>query len=132
MYLDEFQTFTTLALVNMLSELRKYGLGLVLANQFMDQIDAELRRAILVNVVTLVVFRVGAVDAISSCISTSSRPSPRLHWSTCCPNYASMVSGWSSRISSWTRSTRSCGARSSGTSAPLLSSVSARLTRKDS
>jgi hypothetical protein len=63
MYLDEFQTFTTLALVNMLSELRKYGLGLVLANQFMDQIDAELRSAILGNVGTLVVFRVGAVDA---------------------------------------------------------------------
>ena len=63
MYLDEFQTFTTLALVNMLSELRKYGLGYVLANQFMDQIDQELRSAILGNVGTLVVFRVGAVDA---------------------------------------------------------------------
>jgi hypothetical protein len=63
MYLDEFQTFTTLALVNMLAELRKYGLGLVLANQFMDQIDGELRSAILGNVGTLVVFRVGAVDA---------------------------------------------------------------------
>jgi hypothetical protein len=63
MYLDEFQTFTTLALVNMLAELRKYGLGLVLANQFMDQIDIELRSAILGNVGTLVVFRVGAVDA---------------------------------------------------------------------
>jgi len=63
MYLDEFQTFTTLALINMLAELRKYGMGLVLANQFMDQIDAELRSAILGNVGTLVVFRVGAVDA---------------------------------------------------------------------
>ena len=63
MYLDEFQTFTTLALVNMLAELRKYGLGLVLANQFMDQIDVELRSAILGNVGTLIVFRVGAVDA---------------------------------------------------------------------
>ena len=62
-YLDEFQTFTTLALVNMLAELRKYGVGLVLANQFMDQIDVELRDAILGNVGTLVVFRVGAVDA---------------------------------------------------------------------
>src|ERR1041385_7752115 len=52
-YLGEFQTFTTLALVNMLAELRKYGLGLVLANQFMDQIDGELRSAILGNVGTL-------------------------------------------------------------------------------
>ena len=63
MYLDEFQTFTTLALVNMLAELRKYGMGLVLANQFMDQIDAELLSAILGNTGTLVVFRVGAMDA---------------------------------------------------------------------
>ncbi len=63
LYLDEFQTFTTLALVNMLAELRKYGLGFVLANQFLDQIDAELRSAILGNVGTLLVFRVGALDA---------------------------------------------------------------------
>ena len=62
-YLDEFQTFTTLALVNMLAELRKYGLGLVLANQFMDQIEVEVRNALLGNVGTLVVFRVGSVDA---------------------------------------------------------------------
>lgn len=63
MYLDEFQTFTTLALVNMLAELRKYGMGLVVANQFLDQIDAEVRSAILGNIGTLVVFRVGAMDA---------------------------------------------------------------------
>jgi len=62
-YLDEFQTFTTLALVNMLAELRKYGLGLVLANQFLDQIEPEMRSAILGNAGTLVVFRVGAMDA---------------------------------------------------------------------
>jgi hypothetical protein len=62
-YLDEFQTFTTLALVNMLAELRKYGVGLILANQFLDQIDAEVRSAILGNVGTLLVFRVGAADA---------------------------------------------------------------------
>jgi GTPase SAR1 family protein len=62
-YLDEFQTFTTLSLINMLAELRKYGVGLVLANQFLDQIDMELRSAILGNVGTLVVFRVGAIDA---------------------------------------------------------------------
>lgn len=62
-YLDEFQTFTTLALVNMLAELRKYGVGLVLANQFLDQVDADVRSAILGNVGTLIVFRVGAADA---------------------------------------------------------------------
>lgn len=62
-YLDEFQTFTTLALIDMLAELRKYGVALVLANQFLDQIDTDVRSAILGNVGTLVVFRVGAVDA---------------------------------------------------------------------
>jgi hypothetical protein len=62
-YLDEFQTFTTLSLVNMLAELRKYGVGLVLANQFLDQIEPEVRSAILGNVGTLLVFRVGAMDA---------------------------------------------------------------------
>lgn len=62
-YLDEFQTFTTLVLVNMLAELRKYGVGLVLANQFLDQIEPEVRSAILGNVGTLLVFRVGAMDA---------------------------------------------------------------------
>lgn len=62
-YMDEFQTFTTLALANMLAELRKYGVGLILANQYMDQIEPEIRTAILGNAGTLVVFRVGAVDA---------------------------------------------------------------------
>ncbi|MGH9423178.1 MAG: type IV secretion system DNA-binding domain-containing protein, partial [Thermoanaerobaculia bacterium] len=62
-YMDEFQTFTTLALANMLAELRKYGVGLILANQYMDQIGAEIRTAILGNAGTLIVFRVGAVDA---------------------------------------------------------------------
>jgi DNA helicase HerA-like ATPase len=63
LYLDEFQTFTTLALVNMLAELRKYRNGFVLSHQFLDQIPGELRSAILGNAGTLVVFRVGAMDA---------------------------------------------------------------------
>jgi len=62
-YVDEFHSVTTLALINMLAELRKYRVGFVLANQFLDQIDAELRSAILGNVGTLIVFRVGSVDA---------------------------------------------------------------------
>ncbi len=47
----------------MLAELRKYGVGLILANQFTDQIDVEVRNAILGNIGTLVVFRVGSIDA---------------------------------------------------------------------
>jgi hypothetical protein len=63
LYLDEFQTFTTLALANMLSELRKYGQAIVLSTQFMDQTAPEIRAAILGNVGSLLVFRVGAADA---------------------------------------------------------------------
>jgi type IV secretion system coupling TraD/TrwB family protein len=63
-YLDEFHTFTTLALANMLAELRKYGVALVLANQYLDQLAPEVRTSILGNVGSLVVFRVGATDAL--------------------------------------------------------------------
>ncbi len=47
----------------MLAELRKYGVGLILANQYLDQFAPEVRASILGNVGTLVVFRVGAADA---------------------------------------------------------------------
>jgi hypothetical protein len=62
-YLDEFQTFASLSLAGMLSELRKYGVGLVLANQYLGQLAPEIRDAVLGNVGTLVAFRVGAADA---------------------------------------------------------------------
>jgi hypothetical protein len=62
-YVDEFHSVTTVALINMLAELRKYGVGLVLANQFLEQVDSELRSAILGNIGTLIVFRVGSFDA---------------------------------------------------------------------
>ncbi|MCU1231001.1 MAG: hypothetical protein JWO97_3885 [Acidobacteria bacterium] len=63
-YMDEFQTFTTLALATMMAELRKYKLPLVLANQHLEQLSPEVRSAILGNVGTLVVFRIGAADAM--------------------------------------------------------------------
>jgi hypothetical protein len=47
----------------MLSELRKYHLGLVLAHQYVAQLEPELRDAILGNAGTLIAFRVGAQDA---------------------------------------------------------------------
>ena len=64
LYADEFQNFTTLSLVNMASELRKYHVGLVLANQYLDQIEMEIRQAVLGNVGTLIAFRLGAADAV--------------------------------------------------------------------
>ncbi len=62
-YLDEFHTFSTLALATMLSELRKYRINLVLAHQYCSQLEPEIRDAVLGNVGTLVSFRVGAADA---------------------------------------------------------------------
>ncbi len=63
LYVDEFQNLTTKSFAGMLSEARKYGLGLILAHQHLSQIDHDVRDAIIGNVGTMVVFRVGASDA---------------------------------------------------------------------
>ncbi|HEV2817643.1 MAG TPA: DUF87 domain-containing protein [Allosphingosinicella sp.] len=63
LYVDEFQSFTTLSFVSMLSELRKYGLGITLAHQYLGQLAPEILAAALGNVGTLISFRVGAQDA---------------------------------------------------------------------
>ena len=62
-YLDEFHNFTTLMLANMMSELRKYGVGLTLAHQHMHQLEPDIRHAVLGNAATLISFRVGPDDA---------------------------------------------------------------------
>jgi hypothetical protein len=62
-YLDEFQTFSTQSLANMLSELRKYRVNLILANQYLSQVDSEVSDAILANAGTLISFRLGPGDA---------------------------------------------------------------------
>lgn len=62
-YLDEFQTFTTQSLAGMLSELRKYRVNLILANQYLSQVDKPVAEAIMGNAGTLVSFRVGPADA---------------------------------------------------------------------
>ena len=63
LYIDEFQNFTTLAVANMVSELRKYKVGLVLAHQHLHQLEPDVRHAVLANVGTLVAFRLGPEDA---------------------------------------------------------------------
>lgn len=63
LYLDEFHTFTTLSLAGMLSELRKYRLNLILAHQYLSQLDASVRDAILGNVGTIIAFWIGLTDA---------------------------------------------------------------------
>jgi hypothetical protein len=62
-YADEFQSFTTASLVNMMSELRKYGAGLTLAHQHLNQLEPTLRSAAFGNAGSVIIFRVGAEDA---------------------------------------------------------------------
>jgi type IV secretory pathway TraG/TraD family ATPase VirD4 len=62
-YADEFQNFATESFANILSEARKYRLNLVLANQYIEQIDDKVKNAIFGNCGTIVSFRVGAEDA---------------------------------------------------------------------
>jgi hypothetical protein len=63
LYLDEFHIFATLTLATMLSELRKYRLCLILAHQYLGQLEPEIRDAVFGNVGTFIAFRVGALDA---------------------------------------------------------------------
>jgi len=64
LYADEFQSIATENFVVLLSESRKFGVNLILANQFIKQIkDMRIQEAIFGNVGNLIVFRVGAEDA---------------------------------------------------------------------
>lgn len=62
-FIDEFQSFTTLSVANMVSELRKFHIGLVLAHQHLFQLEPEVRHAVLGNVGTIISFRLGPEDA---------------------------------------------------------------------
>lgn len=63
LYVDEFHVFVVSSFETILSEAGKAGLHLVMANQFLEQLDAGLQTAILSNVGTLVSFRVSASSA---------------------------------------------------------------------
>jgi hypothetical protein len=63
LYVDEFQNFATPDFAQILSEARKYRLNLTVANQFVGQMDEDVKNAIFGNVGTLVSFRVGVTDA---------------------------------------------------------------------
>jgi len=63
LYIDEFQNFTTDSFLGMLSESRKYGLGMHLTNQYLAQLPEAIQDGILGNVGTLVSFAVSAEDA---------------------------------------------------------------------
>jgi hypothetical protein len=64
LYIDEVQSFTTDAFVNILSEARKYHLSLVINHQFIEQLPLNMRAGIFGNVGTMVTFSVSQKDAI--------------------------------------------------------------------
>ncbi|MFZ5845484.1 MAG: type IV secretory system conjugative DNA transfer family protein, partial [Patescibacteria group bacterium] len=63
LYVDEFQNFATPDFAQILSEARKYRLNLIVANQFIGQMEEEVKNAVFGNVGTLIAFRVGVTDA---------------------------------------------------------------------
>ena len=63
LYVDEFQNFATPDFAQILSEARKYKLNLIVANQFIGQMEEEVKNAVFGNVGTVVSFRVGVTDA---------------------------------------------------------------------
>jgi len=63
LYIDEFQNITTDSISSILSEARKYKLGLTVVHQFIAQLDETIRDAVFGNVGSMTVFRVGNEDA---------------------------------------------------------------------
>lgn len=63
LYVDEFQNFATESFANILSEARKYRLNLIIAHQYIEQIEEDIAAAVFGNVGTIISFRVGATDA---------------------------------------------------------------------
>lgn len=62
-YVDEFHNFTTLSLIGMFSELRKFKVGMTMAHQYMAQLDPNIKSAVLGNAGTIISFRIGTEDA---------------------------------------------------------------------
>lgn len=62
-YVDEFQSFANATFANILSEARKYHLNLIIAHQYIEQMEEDVRNAVFGNVGTTISFRVGPFDA---------------------------------------------------------------------
>jgi len=56
LYIDEFQNFATESFESILSEARKYKLSLIVANQYISQLDDKIKNAIFGNVGTIISF----------------------------------------------------------------------------
>ena len=75
LYVDEFQNFVSWTFADILSEARKYRLGLIMAHQYIAQLDpakwlgdswwwkSDVKAAVFGNVGTMMSFKVGAPDA---------------------------------------------------------------------
>lgn len=71
LYIDEFQNYTTDSIATILSEARKYHLGMTVAHQYIAQLtkgkegkqDTTIRDAIFGNVGTMIAYRVGVDDS---------------------------------------------------------------------
>jgi Type IV secretion-system coupling protein DNA-binding domain len=63
LYVDEFQNFATDSFSTILSEARKYGLNLTVANQYIAQMPMEVKDAVFGNVGSIIAFRTSADDA---------------------------------------------------------------------
>lgn len=68
LYVDEFQNFAVESFASILSEARKYRLNLIMAHQYIAQLDQKestaVRDAVFGNVGSMVTFRIGSPDAI--------------------------------------------------------------------
>ncbi len=62
-YVDEFQNFANETFSDILSEARKYNLNLIIAHQYIEQMEEEVAAAVFGNVGTTISFRVGPFDA---------------------------------------------------------------------
>lgn len=63
LHMDEFQNITTNSISAILSEARKYKLGLTMAHQFIAQLQPEIKDSVFGNVGSMATFRVGPEDA---------------------------------------------------------------------
>lgn len=63
LYLDEFHHFGNATVIEMLSGIRKFGVSLTIACQYLDQLSAPMRSAVLGTVGSMLAFRTGALDA---------------------------------------------------------------------
>lgn len=64
LYIDEFQNVITKTFENILAEARKYGINMILAHQYIGQIDSNFHQAVLGYSGNIIAFRVGGEDAV--------------------------------------------------------------------